>query len=108
IMYSGTYGESTQMLPDEAQKAFPKPAEQIARIKNGHHGNFFNAVRGGEPACSNFEVASKLTEMLLLGCLAMKAGLHKKIEWDGENTKCTNMPEINQYIARQYRKGWQV
>ena len=57
---------------------------------------------------TKIEVASKLTELILLGSLAAIAGPHKKIEWDGENMKCTNMPQMNQYISRQNRKGWEV
>jgi hypothetical protein len=32
----------------------------------------------------------------------------KKLEWDVENMKCTNMREINKYVGRTYRKGWEV
>jgi hypothetical protein len=32
----------------------------------------------------------------------------KKLEWDVENMKCTSLPEINEYVGRTYRKGWEV
>jgi hypothetical protein len=44
--------------------------------------------------------------MLLVAHLAMRAGLNKPVEWDGANMQCTNMPELNQYVTREYRKGW--
>jgi hypothetical protein len=47
-----------------------------------------------------------LTEVTCLGNLAQKAGLGKKVLWDGPNMKCTNMPEINKLVQLQYRKGW--
>jgi len=108
IMYTETYGNGTRILPEEAHKAFPAPDKTLPRVKGGHHGDFFQAVRGGQPACSNFEVASRLTEVVLLGALAMKAGLGNKVEWDGPNMKCTNIPDLNRHIGRQYRKGWEV
>jgi hypothetical protein len=32
----------------------------------------------------------------------------KKLEWDAENMKATNAPEADQFIKRQYRKGWEL
>ncbi|MGD0094077.1 MAG: hypothetical protein ABSE73_29565, partial [Planctomycetota bacterium] len=110
IMYTGTYGEGTRIIPEEAHKAFPPPEKTLARIMKGttHHGDFFRACRGGEPACSNFGVASRLAEVVLLGCLAIKAGLGKKVEWDGPNMKCTNIPDLNKHLQREYRAGWEA
>jgi len=40
--------------------------------------------------------------------MAQKAGEGKKIEWDGPNMKITNLPELNAWVKREYRKGWQA
>ena len=45
-----------------------------------------------------------LTESILLGNVAIRAG--KQLEWDGPNLKVTNCPEADQFIKREYRKGW--
>jgi hypothetical protein len=45
---------------------------------------------------------------MYVGHLAMRAGVGKTLEWDGPNMKCTNMPELNKYVSREYRKGWEV
>ena len=45
-----------------------------------------------------------LTEAILLGNVGMKAG--KKLEWDGPGMRFTNMPEANQWLHYEYRKGW--
>lgn len=112
IMYTGTYGGGVRIVPEEAHKAFKAPERTLARLPKGmgHHGSFFNAVRtkGAEPASSNFEVAAKLTEMILLGCLAIKAGLGRKVEWDGEGMRCTNLADVNRFLKREYRKGWEA
>ena len=50
---------------------------------------------------SNFDYAGRLTETVLLGNLAMRAG--QKIEWDAKNLKVTNVPEANQFVKREYR-----
>ena len=32
----------------------------------------------------------------------------RKLLWDGEKMKITNMEEANQFVGRTYRKGWDV
>jgi len=107
-MYTGFYGDGTRIIPEEKHQEFPLPDKTIPRIKGSHMDNFLSACRGGPPACSNFEVSSRLTEMTLLGTLAMLAGERRKIEWDGINMKCTNIHEVNNYLKRENRKGWEA
>jgi hypothetical protein len=71
----------------------------------GHFAEFVRAIRGGEPAVSNFPgYAGPLTETVLLGNLAVWAG--KKVEWDAKNLKATNAPELEPLIKTTYRKGY--
>jgi len=44
------------------------------------------------------------TEVVLLGNLALRTD--KKILWDSEQLQATNAPELDQFIRREYRKGW--
>jgi hypothetical protein len=32
----------------------------------------------------------------------------KRIEYDAENMKITNLPEADKYLYREYRKGWEL
>ena len=54
----------------------------------------------------NFGYAGPLTEMVLLGCVAMRA--RERVEWDGPNMKITNVPEANTFLRRTYRNGWKL
>jgi len=108
IMFSGTYGQEVRIVPEEQHKAFPPPPKSLPRINGGPHADFFRACRDGKPCASNFETAARLTEMVLLGTLAMRAGVRKKIQWDGEKMRCTNHPELNQYLQRENRDGWKI
>jgi len=58
------------------------------------------------PGYSNFDIAAYLTEIILLGCVALRAG--KKLEWDGPNMRATNAPEAQHIIHREMRKGWEL
>lgn len=73
---------------------------------DGMKAEWVQAIRGGPAALSNFDYAAMLTETILLGNVAMRAG--KKLEWDGPNLRVTNCPEAAQYIKRQYRQGWEL
>ena len=55
-----------------------------------------------------FEYGARLTEFAILGNLAQRAGLNRKVQWDGPNMKVTNIPELNQWLEGKPRKGWKV
>jgi hypothetical protein len=65
-------------------------------------------MRDGTPAYSNFAIASKLTEIILLGCVAMRVGVGTKMKWDGKQMKSPNCPQAAQYLKRHNRDGWKA
>jgi predicted dehydrogenase len=108
IMYTGTTGDNPHILDKEKHAAFGKPPEKIARSKHGCHGDLLAACKGGEPPSANFDYAGPFTEFVLTGVLASRAGLGKKLEWDVEKLACSNVDEVNRWVKRDYRKGWEV
>jgi hypothetical protein len=72
----------------------------------GHHQEWIIACKGGPKSLGDFSYSGPFTETVLIGIPAFRAG--KKLEWDGPNMKATNCPEADQYIKREYRKGWEV
>ncbi len=100
-----TYGANPRLLPKSLQDATGKPKQTLARIKNqDHEMNWVDAAKSKGPTSCPFEYGAKLTEVMLLGVVSLRAG--RKIEYDGANMKVTNVPEANQYLSRQYRTGW--
>jgi hypothetical protein len=87
-------------------KDFHWPPPVIPRCESDHFREWVAACKGGRPAFSNFDHAGPLTEMVLLGNLAIRAGAGKRVEWDGANMKCTNAPGLNRFVRREYRPGW--
>lgn len=108
FMTIGPFGDGCRLVPEEAHRAFPKPAATLPRIKGTHQSDFFRACRGGAPACANFEYSEQLAEIVLLGDLAMLAGPGTRIEWDGPGMRCTNRPELNRFLQAAYRDGWRI
>ena len=108
VMVMGRHGDGCRMIPEEAHRAFPKPAKTLPRVKGTHQEDFFRAIRGGAPASSNFDHAGPLAELVLLGNLAVRAGAGRRIEWDGSALRCTNLPELDRYVRAECRDGWEV
>ncbi len=106
----GTYGADPRLIPIAVHKKFKQPAPTIERVPNGPQGiyaDFVNSIKTGKPACSNFEVSGPLTEIVVMGNLAVHmAG--KRLLWDGEKMECTNVPEANKFVKREYREGWSL
>ncbi len=104
IMCGGHGGASARIIPESKMKEYNRPPKTIPRSP-GHHTEWINACKTGQPAGSNFDYAGPLTEVVLLGNVALRM-MHKKLRYDGPNMKFTNVPEANEYIHRQYRQGW--
>jgi hypothetical protein len=93
----------------EAAKVIP-----VTLPRNEHQGDpdlkqhleWIAACKGGPLPYSNFNVAAYLTEIILLGCVALRVG--KKLEWDGPNMRALNAPEAAHFVKRNYRKGWSL
>jgi hypothetical protein len=103
ILTTGTYGEVTRLLPVEKMKDYTMPAPLLTRSP-GHMRDFIRACKGGEPACSNFDVASPFVEWMLLGVIALRN--EGKLEYDPEKMRITNNSEANKLLKPTFRKGW--
>ena len=101
----GTYGRNPRLIPETKMEAYEKPPKTIPRSPGIHEG-WIEACKGGQPASSNFDVSGPLTEIVLLGNLALRTG--RRLEWDGPNMKVINFPEANKYVHREYREGWSL
>jgi len=103
ILTAGEYGERPHLLPAVRMKDYKLPRKALTRSP-GHFRNWLRACKGGEPACSNFDVAGPFTEWVLLGVVALR--FEGRLEWDARKLKFTNNPEANNYIRPRIRKGW--
>jgi len=102
-----TYGAHPRLLPKSLSDSFGKPPQKLPRIPGeAHEMNWVDACKGKTEASCPFEYAARLTEVMLLGVVALKAG--KKIYYDGSNMRVTNLPQANDYLRREYRQGWSV
>jgi predicted dehydrogenase len=94
-----------RLLPLELHREYKRPEKTLARVE-GHHADWLQACKGGTPASSNFEYGARLSELILLGNVALRT--RKLLRWDGPNMKATNAPEADQYLREPYRAGWEL
>ena len=100
-----TYGMNPRLLPKSLHESFGAPAKKLPRISGQHHElNWVDASKGKTEASCPFEYAARLTEVMLLGVVALHAG--KKIQYDGEKMRVTNVAAANDFLKRDYRTGW--
>lgn len=65
-----------------------------------------DAFKGGEPSGGSFLNAGAISEAINLGAVALRVG--RRIIFDPDNMKITNIPDANKYLYREYRKGWEL
>jgi hypothetical protein len=105
ILTTGTYGENTRLIPVDRMKDYKFPPELLTRSP-GHHQDWIRAAKGGDPACSNFNVAAPFVEWMLLGVIALR--VEGKIEYDAAKMKIANNADANKYLKPAFRKGWSL
>ena len=84
---------------------YEQPQATIDRSR-GHRRDWIDACKGGPPASSNFEYGARLTEIVLLGVVALRTGV--TLRWDGPNMKATDAPQLEPVIHGHFRKGWEI
>jgi hypothetical protein len=82
---------------------FQPPPRTLPRSP-GHLDEWLAACQGGPPPAANFEFAARVTETILLGNVALRAG--KTLAWSGDERAVTNIKEANEYLHMPYRDGW--
>ena len=103
----GSHGAgSPHIITEELMKDFKRPADSIPRVKDGNHYlDWLNAVRENRPAGSPFSYGGSLSEIGLLGMIAIRrAGV--RLEWDAKAMKFTNDEAANAFIKPVWRDGW--
>ncbi|QNL48878.1 Gfo/Idh/MocA family oxidoreductase [Olivibacter sp. SDN3] len=118
-----TYGKNARLLPTSKTDSVNVP-QKYARVngeEGGHYAQWVEACLAGygkQEVSSPFEIAGPLTEALLMANLAIRGadlkvnndypGRNIKLIWDNDAMKVTNFDEVNQYVKREYRTGWDI
>lgn len=131
-MMCSTYGADPRLLPLSKNQEV-KVKQKLARVPGGAEGHYAQWVNGciagyGKMEMSSpFDTAGPLTEALLMANLAIKGntfrkprettgvgnaftypGKNIKLLWDNEKMTVSNFADVNQFVKRKYRDGFNI
>ena len=112
VLCTGMYGWELFTVPADKirETEFTSAPHVLPRFdpQDPFHDFLWACREGKTDTATSFDYAARLTEFTLLGNLAQHAGPGKKVAWDGPNMKVTNLPELDHWLKREYRKGWEI
>lgn len=97
-----------RLEPESFDKDYQRPPASIPRIpgsQNGHIQDWIRACKDGKPASAGFEYGGALTEMALLGVLAMQVK-DERLYWDSQKLEIKNNDKANAIVRPAFREGW--
>jgi predicted dehydrogenase len=113
ILYVGKKGKLLQdggmprLLPASRHNSYGPPKERLSRVPHeDHEMNWINAIKGKDQLSSDFEYGALLTEIMLLGIVSLRA--RSRLHYDPAGMRVTNNEAANQYLTREYRKGYSL
>jgi hypothetical protein len=105
-------GEHGALLASPYQPPRLLPAEKFAAVPIppgtavNHWHQWVDAVRGKGATSAPFEYATFLTEVALLGNVALRFP-HETLEWDAKRMRFPARPEAERYLSSPAREGWE-
>ena len=107
VILHGSHGAgNVRLIPESRMKEYKQPEKKIPRVAD-HHRDWLDAIRGSRPAGSSFDYGGPLTEIALLGTIAIRFP-GQELAWDAEGMRITNLPEANAFVAPPLRQGWSL
>lgn len=110
MIVHGSHGAgSCHLVPDTLNEQYAgknSPAQKIPRVK-GHAWDWIEAIRTGRQAGSNFGYGGPLTEIALLGLIALRYP-GQTLQWDAKGMRFTNNNQANSHLRKEYRAGWKI
>ena len=104
----GVYAGNPRLIPETKMQEYKRPAKTIPRSP-GIHEEWIEAIKAGKKSTTDFSYSSALTEMMLLGNVAIRAAKDNVVlQWDAETMRVTNLPGANEYLQMPYREGWSL
>ena len=103
-MHHSSHGGMPQLLPSslhEAAAAVPKTMNALDRALRG----MARGVQGRAEAGVELRLR-RTAHRDPTGRPACAPRPGRRLEWDSENLRFSNAPELNQFVRKEYRKGW--
>lgn len=110
----GFRAEKPRLLPESRMRAYrathntPEPEkDQRGGDPSTRTASWIAAFKGGPRSYGDFTLAGPISDAFTLASVSLRLG-GRRLLFDAEAGKITNLPEANQYLTREYRPGWEV
>jgi hypothetical protein len=114
VLFIGDKGKMLEgrIIPESKMSEYTPAAKTLARSP-GHYIEWVQACKGGKPAGANFDYSSLLTQVVLMGNVALRPELKKtlsqqKLKWDTKKKQFSNVPQANEFLSFEIRQGWEL
>jgi predicted dehydrogenase len=104
IIY-GSHGATRPRILTESVMQQVKMYPQRLPKSIGHHKEWAESCKTGKPAGSSFDYGGPLTEIALLGVIAIRCK-GEKLQWDANAMKFKNSDRANALLKPTFREGW--
>ena len=107
ISYGSHGAGGCRLIPEAKMQAYKRPDQKIPRVRGSHQKDWLDAIREGRPASSPFDYGARLSEVGLLGMVAIRMS-GTKLQYDEKAMRFTNSEEANRWLNPPYRAGWSM
>lgn len=94
-----------ELLPTDRFQGVAAPPQTIPN-SIGHWAEWVQACKTGSATTCNFDYSGALTETVLLGIVAFRAG--EKLQWNAAELTATNSTKAAEFVTKEYRAGFEV
>ena len=110
MIVHGSHGASgCQLLPESLMEQYSgknAPPQKITRVK-GHAWDWADAIHNSRPAGSNFDYGGPLSQVGLLGLIAIRFP-GQTLNFDDRHVRITNNPLAHAMLTPHFRNGWKL
>ncbi|MCY3023467.1 MAG: gfo/Idh/MocA family oxidoreductase, partial [Planctomycetota bacterium] len=108
ILYGSHGAGGCRIIPEAKMQAYKRPEPKIPRCKQGHHREWLDAIREGKQSCSPFDYGGRISEIGLLGVIAIRF-TGQKLLYDEKAMRFTNCADANAFLSPPpFREGWKL
>jgi hypothetical protein len=98
--------EKPVLIPESRMKSYMADRVVPAEVTDRSDDTWIDAFKNKKQSPGSFLLAGPISETINLGAIALRA--RKRAVYDAAAMKITNVAEANQYLTREYRKGWEL
>lgn len=103
-LFIPTHGKPPVVIPTDRDNP-PELPEPLPPSEHSHWEEWTHACKTEEPTGSPFSYGAALTDVALLGNVAIRTG--EPIVWNADTRRVTNVEKANAFLTRKYRRGWE-